>query len=151
MTEKGRNETLKKWMNEYDKSNSSETKKNPQKMKIKYILFLPFLIMISCVSYRYDFDENENIIISKKTNIQSINIYTKDFNELVYFTPKTNKQSKTFSIESFSPDFFDCSNISPFYFKKMTKYYIKIYPQGDIVQSDFIVILDNKGKVKLYR
>ena len=109
--------------------------------------------------YKYKYQKDNKTIVSTKSNsINLIYIYMvktiEDKNEMLNsrelvakYEAKSKKYSNKFSLEDFSPNYFECVEGCSFSLEKERKYWISIFPKGDRIQSPIIIEVDKNGEI----
>lgn len=117
------------------------------KMNKIFIVVMTLCLFSSCGVYKYTYDADSHLVISRKKNpITQVRIKNEKGELLVLFTAIDNGRD-TFSLLDFSPEFYS-SSVKDFKYGSNKKYLISISPQGDKLLQDIILLTDSLGQIK---
>lgn len=120
----------------------------------KIFIISLFVLLCSCGVYRYEI-QNDGEIVSKLNNsITSVLISNNSGVIVSKFQLKEGKSSKVFSLIDFSSGYYKCISGCDFEFQEDSVYEVSVFPKGDTYKPNFfikysqntIVVLDTINK-----
>lgn len=114
---------------------------------IKYLIIL--LFFASCQLCKYTYNSKGNSIVSKKNNaISTVEIVDSTDSVLAAYVAKDGVESKSFSLNNFSPEYFKCIQGEKFHFETGIIYFIRVSPTGDRMLTPIKLEFLADGKFK---
>ncbi len=106
------------------------------------------MLFSSCGLYRYSFEPETALIVSKKGNsITQVYIKSDSGKTVAWFELIPGKKIDHFSLYSFSPDQFKCNDGCDFSFVPGRTYQIIILPMGDRMLLPIKIKVQPNGKI----